>query len=223
MKKIFLVLFILILTSISAFGEYEPILKNSNIQYKKEFEHTIDINLDKINVEVTTKMRNFDDYEPVPKNLQDKYIKKINQNIVNNYQIDMNKALKHILYDKITYNHKTLNQMLLDFNQKADYIYKKYLENSDKKQNKIFIEQLKEMNGIISLYPDTIIEQIQPYIEKYELGLEPGAESDIFLYKYYIEKYNLKYSKDFKNLLKLKEYVYTKIDIYQLFLIKLMD
>lgn len=214
MKKIFLVFFILILTSLSAFAEYKPIPENLSIQKKNKMKHIIDVNIDKIDFEITTKMRNFDSYEPVPKTLQDKYIKKIPQNIINNYQMDMDNALKHILYDKITYNHKTLEQMLLDFDQKADSIYQKYLENPNKEQNRIFIEQLKEMNGTISLYPDTIIEQIQPYIEKYKLGLEPGAESDIFLYKYYIEKYHLRYSKDFKKLLNLKEYVYTKIDMY---------
>ena len=80
-------------------------------------------------------------------------------------------------------------------------------------QNMLLIKQLKQMSGTISFYPDAIIEQVQPYITKYDLGLEPGAESDTILYKYYIEKYHLKYSKEFKELLELKEYVYSKLDI----------
>ncbi len=205
MKKMFSILFMLILTSLSAFAQYKPIPENLSIN----------INLDEINLEIITKMRNFDKYEPVPKNLHDKYVQKIPENLIQNFRVDASKGLKHILHDKITYNHKTLKQMLCDFNKKSDLIYQKYLNNpQDLEQNKIFIEQLKEMQGTISLYPDTIIEQVRPYVDKYNLAIEPGAESDIFLYKYYIEKYQVNYSNELKEFLKLKEYVYTKINIY---------
>ncbi len=199
MKKIFLVLFILILTSLSTFAEYKPIPNHLN----------------KIDFEILTKIRDLDNYEPVPEALQDEYVKKIPENLINNFRLDASKGLKHILYDKITYNNKTLKQMLFDFNKKSDSIYQEYLNNpQNNEQNKIFIEQLKEMNGTISLYPDTIIEQIQPYIKKYNLELEPGTESDIFLYKYYIERYQVDYSDKLMDLLKAKEYVYSKINIY---------
>ncbi len=161
------------------------------------------------------KIRNLKHYEPVPKNLQDKYVRIIPKNFQKDYQADMDKALQHILYDRITYNNKTLKQMLLDFDNEADIIYKSYLNNkNNNEQNKIFLEKLTTMNGTISLYPDVIIEQIQPYINKYNLELEPGAEADIFLYKYYIEKYQLKYSDKLKNLLELKECIYMKINLY---------
>lgn len=163
------------------------------------------------------KIRNLDTYEPVPKYLQDKYIKNIPENLITNYQIDMAKALKHVLNDKITYNNMTLKQMLLDFNKKSDNIYQQYLKDeNDEEQNKVYIKKLEEMNGTISLYPNVIIEEVQPVIDKYCLGIEPGSESDIFLYKYYIEKYQVKYSKELKELIQLKEYTFTKIYLYQL-------
>ena len=56
----------------------------------------------------------------------------------------------------------------------------------------------------------------KPVIDKYDLGIEPGSESDIFLYKYYIEKYGIKYAKELKELLQLKENTFTKIYFYQL-------
>lgn len=202
MKKIFITLWLLLTVCIPAFAEYMSIPE-------------IFYNTNERDIEISPKIRDFDNYEPIPKNLQNEYVKKIPENLIENFQLDMNKGLKHILYDKITYNHKTLKQMLLEFNKKSDSIYQEYLSNhKNNEKNKIFIEQLKEMNGTISLYPNTIIEQIHPYIEKYDLGLEPGAESDIFLYKYYIEKYQIKYSKEIKEFLKLKEYVFTKINIY---------
>jgi len=178
-----------------------------NVLYKNKIQNTI-------NIEASSKIRDFDIYEPIPKNLEDEYVKKIPQNQITNFKFDLDKALKHILYDKITYNNKTLKKMLLDFDKKSNAIYLKYLHNPHNlEQNMRLIEQLKQMSGTISFYPDAIIEQVQPYIVKYDLGLEPGAESDTFLYKYYIEKYHLKYSKEFKELLELKEYVYSKLDI----------
>lgn len=207
MKKVFLTFISIILISAPVFAAKKYYIKNDtdyNLQFLCFNER-----------ECYDKIRDFDKYEPIPQNLQDEYIKKIPENLNKDFQLNMKKGLKHILNNKITYNHKTLKQMLLDFNSQSDLIYQKYLNNpQDKVQNKLFIEQLKEMNGTISLYPDTIIEQMQPYIEKYNLGLEPGAESDIFLYKYYIEKYHIKYSNKLKELLKLKEYVYFKINIY---------
>lgn len=215
MKKIFLVLFLLFVICNSSFAEYKPIPKNLSKQYKKKIEHITYDNLNGIDVEINMKIRDFDNYNPIPQELQNEYVKKIPKNLIENYCIDMNNGLKHILYGKITYNHQTLKQMLLDFNENSDLIYQKYLNDpKNYEQNKIFIEQLKNMSGLISLYPDTIIEQIQPYIVKYDLGIEPGSENDIFLYKYYIEKYPIKYSNELKELLKLKEYVYTKINIY---------
>lgn len=188
------------------FGIVSNIENNNSISIKN--------NIKRINIEVSSKIRDFDIYEPIPKNLEDEYVKKIPQNQITNFKFDLDKALKHILYDKITYNNKTLKQMLLDFDKKSNTIYLKYLHNpQNTEQNKLFIEQLKQMSGTVSFYPDVIIEQVQPYIAKYDLGLEPGAESDTFLYKYYIEKYHLKYSKEFKELLELKENVYSKLDI----------
>ena len=111
----------------------------------------------------------------------------------------------------------TLKQMLLDFNKKSDNIYQQFLKNeNDKEQNKVYIEKLEEMNGTISLYPNVIIEEVKPVIDKYCLDIEPGSESDIFLYKYNIKKYQVKYSKELKELLQLKEYIFTKIYLYQL-------
>ena len=190
------------------------ILCGNYFAYAKEFPNKIN---DIINSYILSKVRDLDTYEPVPKHLQDKYIKNIPENLITNYQIDMAKALKHVLNDKITYNNMTLKQMLLDFNKKSDNIYQQFLKNeNDKEQNKVYIEKLEEMNGTISLYPNVIIEEVKPVIDKYCLDIEPGSESDIFLYKYYIEKYQVKYSKELKELLQLKEYIFTKIYLYQL-------
>lgn len=206
MKKLFFILISIILISIPASAKREYYIKN-DIDYNLKFLC--------FNENECYNIRDFDKYEPVPKNLQDMYIKEIPETLIKDFQSNMNKGLKHILNDKITYNHKTIKQMLLDFDTQSYLIYQKYLNTPyDKMQNKLLVEQLKEMNGTISLYPNTIIEQIQPYIEKYNLELKPGAESDIFLYKYYIEKYHIKYSNELKELLKLKEYVYNKINIY---------
>lgn len=189
------------------------------IKNVKEVKNTFSTEIDKkkyiIVCKTLAKIRNLDTYEPVPQELQDIYIKKIPEELLIDYRLDMNKALEHILNDKITYNGKTLRQMLLDFNNKSDIIYEKYLTNNKNKSlNKIYIEQLNEMNGTISLYPDTIIEEMQSIINKYNLNIEPGSEADTFLYKYYIKKYQIEYSKDIKELLELKEYTFTKINIY---------
>lgn len=208
MKKIFIIFVALLFFSIPAFAEYKYISKDLSSQCKIH-------DNSEIAIEISTKIRDFDKYEPIPNILQDDYVKKIPQNLIEDFRLDMSNGINHILNDKITYNHKTLKQMLLDFNKKSDSIYQEYLHNpQNKEQNKLFIEQLREMNGTISLYPDTIVEQIQPYIVKYNLGLKPSAESDTFLYKYYIEKYQVNNSDKLKELLKLKEYVYTKINIY---------
>ncbi len=192
MKNFILTFLIFLFCCVPAFAEYKPVKSQYNLKFS-----------------------NLDNYEPIPKNLQYKYVKKIPEKLINNYRKDMNNALSHILYDKITYNDKTLKQMLLDFDKKSNIIYETYLNNKNNiKQNIIFIKQLKQMNGTISLYPNTIIEQIQPYIKDYYLNIEPDAESDIFLYKYYVKDYHIKYSKEFKDLLELKENIYTKIDLY---------
>lgn len=210
MKKIIL---IFILSIITLSGNYSA--------YAKELSNKIDntqvINDKNLNSLILNKVRDIDTYEPVPKYLQDRYIKNIPENLITNYQIDMANALKHTLKNKITYNNKTLKQMLLDFNKESDNIYQQYLKNkNNKEQNKIYLKNLEEMNGTISLYPNVIIEEIQPVIDKYDLGIEPGSESDIFLYKYYIEKYGIKYAKELKELLQLKENTFTKIYFYQL-------
>jgi len=57
----------------------------------------------------------------------------------------MDKGLEHILYDKITYDNKTLKQMLLNFNKDADKIYKKYLKDKNNaNQNIIYIENIQK-------------------------------------------------------------------------------
>lgn len=184
-----------------------------NYNYFKNVENHKKIN--NINITISTKIRNFDNYDPIPENLQYIYVKPIPKSLITNFRLNANATLKHILYDKITYDHKTLIQMLSCFNKESDAIYLKYLNNPQNyEQNKLYAEQLRQINGTISLYPDTIIEQFQPIIEKYDLRLVPGSENDIFLYKYYIKKYNIKYSNEFKKLLELKEYVYLKTDIY---------
>jgi len=207
MKKLFLSLILILIT-----------LFTCSFSLGKAFSNgTNDVRI----IKTLVKIRNPDTYEPVPKNLQYKYIKDIPKEHLDAYKTDMDKALQHILYDKITYNNKTLNQMLLDLDKESDKIYQQYLNTGkDKKQNKTYIEQLKTMNGTISLYPNVIIEEIQPFIMKYNLNLEPGSEADIFLYKYYVKKYQLKYSNKLKELLELKEYVYKKIDLY---ILKLSD
>lgn len=68
MKKIFLVLFILILTSLSAFAEYKPIPKNLSKQYKKEMEYII-------NTEYPKAIKNVDEYIKNAKNLRDNVLK----------------------------------------------------------------------------------------------------------------------------------------------------
>lgn len=230
MKKLFLLFCIILISCTSIFAK----TKEYNIVEDKEFNlkflcfsqddcysvmpnanlTSLKNNIEKINTEATSKTRDFDSYKPIPENLEGEYVKKIPQNQIANFKSDVEKALKHILYNKITYNNKTLKHMLLDFDKKSNNIYLNYLYNpKNYEQNKLYIEQLKEMRGTISLYPDVIIEQFQPYIEKYDLRLEPGAESDIFLYKYYIEKNHIKYSKNFRELLILKEYIYSKLDI----------
>ncbi len=210
MKKIILI-FILIIITIS--GNYSASAK----ELSNKIDNTQVIKDKNLNSLILNKVRDIDTYEPVPKYLQDRYIKNIPENLITNYQIDMANALKHTLKNKITYNNKTLKQMLLDFNKESDNIYQQYLKNkNNKEQNKIYLKNLEEMNGTISLYPNVIIEEIQPVIDKYDLGIEPGSESDIFLYKYYIEKYGIKYAKELKELLQLKENTFTKIYFYQL-------
>lgn len=176
------------------------VLSGNYFVYAKELSNKINnihfISDRNINLSILNKIRDLDTYEPVPKYLQDKYIKTIPENLITNYQIDMANALKHALNNKITYNNKTLKQMLLDFNKESDNIYQQYLKNeNDKEQNKIYLKNLEEMNGTISLYSNVIIEELQPVIDKYCLGIEPGSESDIFLYKYYIEKYQVNFIK----------------------------
>lgn len=200
-KKIITLLLILLCTAIPAFT------KNVSI--------STDLNQVKNLNQEYTYPRNIDEYEPIPKHLQSSYIKKISPDQIDQYKTDVDSSLKKILYQKQTYNNKTYKQMLLDFKKESKKIYDKYLKDKNNiNQNKIFIEQLNEMEGIISLYPNAIIEQLQPIIDKYQLDIVPGSDADIILYKYYIKTYSLKYSQEFKNLLELKEQTYASIHKY---------
>ncbi|MEE3349907.1 MAG: hypothetical protein VZR09_07695 [Candidatus Gastranaerophilaceae bacterium] len=193
MKKILILFTVLFSFCLSAFAEYKPIPKESYINI----------------------VTSIDNYELFPKDLIYKYIKIIPNNELEQYKIDMNNALQHILYDKITYEKNTLMQMLIDFDKESTKIYKKYLKNkTNKEQNKIYIQKLKEMQGTISLYPEAIIEELKNVINKYDLNLTPGAECDILVYKYYIEKYNIALAQEFKTLLTIKQFVYLNINNY---------
>ncbi len=116
-------------------------LSGNYFVYAKEFSNKINsthfINGENLNFFIMNKVRDLDTYEPVPEYLQDRYIKNIPENLITNYQIDMASALKQVLNDKITYNNKTLKQMLLDFNKESDNIYQQYLKNKNN------IEQIK--------------------------------------------------------------------------------
>ncbi len=64
----FSILFILILTSLSAFAQYKPIPENLSIQYKKEMEYII-------NTEYPKAIKIADGYVKDAKNLRDKILK----------------------------------------------------------------------------------------------------------------------------------------------------
>ena len=135
------------------------------------------------------------------------------------YEQDMNNALNKILYDKITYNKKTLKEMLIDFNNQAYYISKKPLSIKIKNQDK-YIKQLDTMFGTISLFPDTICEELQPVINKYNLGIVPGSECDKYLCSNFIKGCNIENYSEFEKLIKLKEIVSENINTTRSNLIK---
>ena len=127
----------------------------------------------------------------------------------------MNIVLKHILYDKITYDNKTLKQKLINFDKKSSKLYKTFLKNNkNKEQNKKFIDELEEIRRTISLYPNTIIEEMEVVINKYDLNIVQVSEADILIYKYYIKEYQIPYAKEFKEFLEFKEEIYYKINTY---------
>jgi len=68
MKKIFLILLISILNSLSAYAEYKPIPKNLSIQYKKEMEYII-------NTEYPKVIKNVDKNVKEAKSIRDKILK----------------------------------------------------------------------------------------------------------------------------------------------------
>jgi len=209
MKKFVLFIFLFFVFSIPAFAEYKPIPKELSKQYNREISKFI--NKDYYNV-----INEFNNYKPIPEILIDNnYIKTIPDNDVKQYQTDMNFSLQHILHDKITYNKRTLMQLLLDFDRESSNIYKKYLKNStNKNQNKIYVQRLEKMRGTISLYPNAVVEGLKDVIDKYDLNIVPGAECDTLVYKYYIEKYDIVLAQELKTLLIIKQIVYSKINNY---------
>ena len=206
-KLIFICIFILFLQQVWA--EHKSIPKEYSKPDTKEIEQIIR------NRSYYKIINEFDNYEPIPKDTSYKYIKIIPDNDRIQYKTDMNRALKHILKDKITYNNKTLKQMLLDFDRDATNIYKKHLKNKNNtSQNKKFLQKLNEWQGTISLYPNVIAEELKYVIDKYDLNLVPGSECDILIYKYYIEKYDIALALEFKTLLIIKQTVYSTISNY---------
>ena len=193
---------------LSAYAEYKPIPKELSKLYKDKTKGIAKEDY----LEIINKI---DNYEPFPDATIDRYIRIIPDKDVKQYKIDINNNLQHILHDKITYDNKTLMQMLINFDKDSTQIYKKYLKNkNNKKQNIIYIQKLEEMRGTISLYPEVITEELKNIINKYDLNLVPGAECDILIYKYYIKKYNIAIAQEFKTLLITKQIVFFKINNY---------
>lgn len=135
------------------------------------------------------------------------------------YEQDMNNALNKVLYDKITYNKKTLKNMLIDFNNKTYHISQQPLADRIRNKDK-YIKQLDTMFGTISLFPEAICEELQPVINKYDLGIIPGAECDKYLCSNYIKGCNIENYAEFEELIKLKETVSKNINTTRSNLIK---
>ena len=201
MKKLLILLSIILIT---------PIVFASNIKNK-------DVNIDNTKKNLPLHSYFLDDidhYKTISKQTQPDLVE-IPPNKQKQFIKDMNKALKHVLYDNITYKNCTLKQLLLDYENKADKIYQEYLFTPNNlAQNKKLLNELHKMSGTISLYPDAIFDEISWVIDKYELNLVAGSEIDTYIYKNYVEKYNVKLAKEFKELLKLKISVYNKIQKY---------
>ncbi len=126
------------------------------------------------------------------------------------YKLDVKNSIDRVLNEKLTYEHTTFKQMLVKYDNEAEKIYnnKDNLTQND-------LEKLNLMSGTISLYPEAICEEFKPLIDKYNLGVVPGAECDIYLYDNFIVKYNIENAKDFKKLLELQRTIYQKINKYE--------
>ena len=134
-------------------------------------------------------------------------------NKIDNTQVIKDKNLNSLILNKV--------RDLDTYEPVPKYLQDRYIKNIP--ENLITNYQIDMANALkhtlnnkFTYNPNVIIEEIQPVIDKYDLGIEPGSESDIFLYKYYIEKYGIKYAKELKELLQLKENTFTKIYFYQL-------
>ena len=157
-----------------------------------------------------------------PENQKSEYIKTIQQNELSEYKKDMKKGLKHILYDKIasmpnSTNKRTLKQLLIYIDKQGTHIYKDFLSGKlCNEGNNNYVNFLDELLGIVSLYPEAITEEMLPVIKKYNLpNIGTSTNSDICLYKYYIEDYDIKYANEFRDLIILKEKTYEKLYNYR--------
>lgn len=160
-------------------------------------------------------LEDIDNYKDTSKQIKPDIVE-IPKNRQKQFKKDMNKAIKHVLYDNITYENNTFKQLLLDYEKEADKIYQKYLSNpNNQTQNVNLYKELHKMNATISLYPEAIFDEISWVVDKYKLNLVAGSQIDIYIHKNYIEKYNIKLAKEFKELLKLKISVYNKIQKYE--------
>lgn len=134
----------------------------------------------------------------------------------NEFRSDMENMIKHILNDKVTYEHTTFKDMLDKLNTEADYIYNLYLSDKNNvRKNKVYAERLDEISGIISLYPNAICEELQGVIDKYNIGIIPSTECDAEIYEKYIKNKKINNAKEFKALIDYHESSFNRIYEYQ--------
>ena len=122
---------------------------------------------------------------------------------------DMEKVIEHILNDKVTFKHTTYRQMLDDLNLEADNIYKLYL--ADKSNYKIYYERLNEISGTVSMYSDSICEDMKDTMGKYNIEINPSTECDIEIYNKYIKNSDIKNAKGLKDLIDYHEASFQRI------------
>lgn len=138
---------------------------------------------------------------------------KIKQN-KDSYKANLEKAINHILNDKITYRKNTLKKLLDEYNAEADSIYQSYL--SDKENYKIYYKKLNEITGTISLYPDAICEELKPVFKKYDILIYPNTGCDSYIYENYIKEYDIKNSDELKELIDYHEASFQRIRKYEI-------
>ena len=113
------------------------------------------------NIPIYASTKQVTDYNSLSCSIAEQYIKQIPTRKLTKYKIELNKILNHLLDDKITYEQKTLEQMLLDYSDRADLIFSQYLKDkNNQEKNEEYLIELRSMCGTISLYSEAIIENL---------------------------------------------------------------